>query len=117
MKLWQVAVLIYALIYFILAGAMEAENLNQSYPLAYIAFSMIAQVLVVCGVVLFGLEKGPDFSRVWRWLFPLLVLELAVGIVFDATYQSDPEGLLLNELAGLWLAAPAYYFNCRIAGY
>ena len=24
-----------------------------------------------------------------RWLFPLLLLELAVGIVFDATYQSD----------------------------
>jgi hypothetical protein len=117
MKLWQIAVFAYALIYFLLVGAMEAENLSQSYPIAYIAFSMMAQTLVVGGIVLFGLEKGPEFSRVWRWLFPFLVLELVVGIVFDVTYQSDSEGLLMNELAGLWLAAPAYYFNFRIAGY
>jgi hypothetical protein len=72
MKLWQVAVFAYAVIYFVLAGTMEAENLSQSYPVAYVAFSMIAQTLVVGGVVLFGLEKGPEFARVWRWLFPLL---------------------------------------------
>ena len=47
MKLSQVAVLAYAVIYFVLAGAMEAENLCQSYPVAYIAVSMIAQTLVV----------------------------------------------------------------------
>ena len=115
MKFWQVAVFAYAVIYFVLAGTMEAENLGQSFPIAYIAFSMIAQTLVVGGVVLFGLEKGPEFASAWRWLFPLLVLELVVGIVFDATYQSNPDGLLMNELAGLWLAAPAYYFNFRIA--
>ncbi len=85
--------------------------------MAYIAFSMIAQTLVVGGVVVFGLEKGPEFASVWRWLFPLLLLELAVGIVFDATYQSDRDGLLMNELIGLWLVAPAYYFNFRIARY
>ena len=117
MKLWQVAVFAYAVIYFVLAGIMEAENLSQSYPVAYVAFSMIAQTLVVGGVVLFGLEKGPEFARVWRWLFPLLVLELAAGIIFDVTYRSDPADLLMNELVGLWLVAPAYYFNFRIARY
>jgi hypothetical protein len=101
----------------LLAGAMEAGNLSQSYPVVYVAFSMIAQTLVVGGVVLFGLEKGSEFASVWRWLFPLLVLELAVGIVFDAIYQSDLDGLLMNELTGLWLAAPAYYFNFKIARY
>jgi hypothetical protein len=95
MKLWQVALFAYAVFYFVLAGIMEAENLSQSDPIAYIAFSMIAQTLVVGGVALFGLEKGPEFASVSRWLFPLLVLELelAVGIVFDATYLSDPDGL------------------------
>ena len=34
MKFWQVAVFAYAVIYFVLAGAMEAENLGQSYPIA-----------------------------------------------------------------------------------
>jgi hypothetical protein len=76
---------------------------------------MIAQALVVGGVVLFGLEKGSEFANVWQWLFPLLMLGLAVGIVFDATYQADPDGLWMNELFGLWLAAPAHYFNFRIA--
>jgi hypothetical protein len=117
MKLWQVALFAYAVFYFMLAGIMEAENLSQSYPIAYIAFSMVAQTLVVGGVALFGLEKGSEFASVWRWLFPLLVLELAVGIVFDASYQADPGGLWMNELFGLWLAAPAYYFNFRIARY
>jgi hypothetical protein len=117
MKLWQAAVLAYAVLYFVLAGVMEAANLDQSYPIAYVVFSMIAQTLVVGGVVLFGLEKGSEFAKVWQWLFPLLVLELAVGIVFDATYQSDPDGLWMSEFFGLWLAAPAYYFNFRIARY
>ena len=80
MKLWQIAVLIYAVIYFMLAGIMEADNLRQSYPVSYVAFSMIAQTLVVGGVVLFALEKAPEFAKVWRWLFPLLVLELALSI-------------------------------------
>jgi hypothetical protein len=68
---------------------------------------MIAQTLVVCGIVIFGLER--------RWLFPILVLELAVGIVFDAMYQSDLDDLWMNEIFGLWLVAPAYYF--KVAGY
>ena len=119
MKLWQVGLFGYAALYFILACAMEAENLNQSYPIAYVAISMIAQTLVVCGIVLFGLEAGPDIARVWRWLFPLLVLEVAVGIVFDATIPSDPVGAQWfgNLLFSLWLIAPGYYFNFRIARY
>jgi hypothetical protein len=117
MKLSQIAVMAYAAIYFMLAGNMEADNLSQSYPVIYVALSMIAQTLVVGGVVLFGLQRGPEFAKVWRWLFPLLVLELAVGIVFDVVYQSNADGLLMNELIGLWLAAPAYYFNFRIARY
>jgi hypothetical protein len=36
MKLWQVAVLAYAVLYFVLAGVMEAANLDQSYPVAYV---------------------------------------------------------------------------------
>jgi hypothetical protein len=106
MKLWQYAVLAYALLYFVRAGSMEAENLNQSYPAAYVAFSMIAQICVVCGIILFAIEARAEFANVWRLLFPLLVLELALGILFDVTYQSDLNNLWMNELFGLWLAAP-----------
>jgi hypothetical protein len=115
-KLWSYAVLAYAVLYFLLAGSMEAENLNLSYPVAYVAFSMITQILVVCGIILFAIEAG-EFAKVWRLLFPLLVLELALGILFDVRYQSDLDNLWMNELFGLWLAAPAYYFNFRVARY
>jgi hypothetical protein len=74
---------------------------------------MIAQTLVVVGVALFGLEKGPEFASVWRWLFPLLVLELALGIVFDATYQADPGGLWMNELFGPWLCGACVLFQLQ----
>jgi hypothetical protein len=118
-KLWQVGVLAYGVLYFVLACAMEVENVNQSYPLAYVALSMIGQTLVVGGIFLFGLEASADFAKLWRWLFPLLVLELAAGIVFDATIPPDLRGaeLISSELFGLWLAAPAYYFNFRVARY
>src|SRR4051812_45482913 len=57
MRLWQIGVLAYGVLYFILACAMEVENVSQGYPLGYIAFSMVAQTLLVCGVFLFGLES------------------------------------------------------------
>jgi hypothetical protein len=117
MQLWKSAVLAYAALYFGLASFMEAANLNLSYPVAYLAFSMITQTLVVCGIILFALEGQRDFAKAWRWLFPLLALELVLGVVFDVAYQSDLDDLWLNELFGLWLAAPAYYFNLRVARY
>jgi hypothetical protein len=117
MQLWQLPVLAYAAVYFVLAGLMEVANLNQSYPLPYIAVSMIAQMLMVCGVLIFALERTAAYAKLWRWLFPILVLELAVGIVLDVFYQTDAASLWMDELFGLWLAAPAYYFNLRVAGY
>ena len=119
MKLSQVAVIGYGVLYFVLACLMEANNWNQSYPIVYVGFSMIAQTLVVGGIVLFGLEAGSDFAKIWRWLFPLLVLEVAVGIVFDATIPPDPHDRewMLNLVFSLWITAPAYYFNFRLARY
>jgi len=118
-KLWQIGVFAYGMFYFILACAMEGENVSQSYPVTYVALSAVAQILVVCGIFLFALEASPDFAKVWRWLFPLLVLEVAAGVVFDATIPTTSDGTawIPNELFGLWLAAPAYYFNFRIARY
>jgi hypothetical protein len=119
MKLSQIAILGYAALYFLLASAMEAENFNQSYPIVYVGLSMVAQILVVAGIVLFALEAGRDFARFWRWLFPLMIVELAVGFWFDATIP--PEALepewSFNVALSLWLMAPAYYFNFRVARY
>jgi hypothetical protein len=119
MKLWQVGVFAYGLVYVVLACAMIVQNVNQSYPVIYVMFSVVAQTLVVCGVVLFGLDAGSDFAKVWRWLFPLLLLELGAGIVFDAVIPPEPQGVawILSLLFSLWLVTPAYYFNFRIARY
>jgi tellurite resistance protein TehA-like permease len=119
MKAWQIATLAYAVLYFILVSAMEAENISQSYPVVYVALSMIAQVLVVLGTILFGLDADAGFARFWRWLFPLLVLEPVVGLWFDATIPTDAfePGWILNVGLSLWIMAPAYYLNFRIARY
>ena len=121
-KLWQVAVFAYGILYFLLACAMEAENFQQSYPMVYVLLSMLAQTLVVCGVFLFALDAGAEFARVWRWLFPLLVIEVLVGVGFDATAPAEQNASLgfewlENALFGLWFMAPAYYFNFRVARY
>src|SRR5262245_54206591 len=112
-----IAFFAYGAIYFLLASLMEAEYVNQSYPTLYVGFSMIAQLLVVAGIVLFALDAAAGYARLWRWLFPLLVLDFVVGLYFDSTIPADPRGneWLASLAMGLWFMAPAYYFNFKIA--
>jgi hypothetical protein len=119
MKLSQIGIFAYGVVYFVLACAMEAENVTQSYPMIYVGLSMVAQTLVVCGIFLFAMQAGAQYAKAWRWLFPLLLLELLAGIVLDATVPPGPLDAEwgLNLLFSLWLATPAYYFNFGIAGY
>ena len=119
MTISQIAILGYAVLYFVLASDIEAEYISQSYPVIYIGLSILDQILVVAGVVLFGLRAEADFAKVWRLLFPLMILELTVGFWFDAIIPLgafEPEWWL-NVAESLWLLAPAYYFNFRVARY
>ena len=75
-----IATLAYGAIYFLLTSLMEAEYVSQSYPILYVGFSMIAQLLVVAGVVLFALDAPADYARLWRWIFPLLVCDFVLGL-------------------------------------
>jgi hypothetical protein len=80
---------------------------------------MLDQILIVAGVVLFGLKAEADFAKFWRFLFPLMILELTVGFWFDAIIPLgafEPQWWL-NVAQSLWLLAPAYYFNFRVARY
>jgi hypothetical protein len=47
------------------------------------------------------------------------MIEQVASIVLDAMVPADALGAewATNELFGLWLAMPAYYFNLRIARY
>ena len=118
-RLSGIAALAYAAIYFLLASIMEAEYVNQSYPPIYVGFSMIAQLLTVAGVVLFVLDAGVDYARLWRWIFPLLVFDFALGLYFDPTIPADPPGdeWLWSLALSFWFMAPAYYCNFKIARY
>jgi hypothetical protein len=123
MTFWQVGVFSYGVLYGLLAVAMEAENVRQGYPILYMAVSIVAQTVVICGIFLFGFGARQDVARWWQWLFPYLILELVWGIVLDASVPAEfnlfthgaewIEGIGL----GLCLAAPAYYFNYRVARY
>jgi hypothetical protein len=114
-----IAILAYSAICFLLATLMEAEYANQSYPTTYIGFSMVAQLLVVAGVVVFALDAGETFVRLWRWLFPFLVVDFAPGLYFDFTIAANPQRdeWLGSLVISLWFVAPAYYFNFKIASY
>ena len=118
-RLSGIAALAYAAIYFLLASLMEAEYVNQSYPPIYVGFSMIAQLLTVAGVVLFVLDAGVDFARLWRWIFPLLGFDFALGLYFDSTIPAEPPGdeFLWSLALSLWFMTPAYYCNFKIARY
>jgi hypothetical protein len=113
----QLAVIIYGVVYFLLVSSMEAENVQQGYPLAYILPSMLAQTFVVCGIFLFALNANNEFARIWQWLFPLLIVELAAGMVVDMTLAADALGMVPDELFSIWFVAPAYYFNFKVAHY
>jgi hypothetical protein len=117
-RLSGIAALAYAAIYFLLASVMEAEYVKQNYPTIYVGISMIAQLLTVAGVVLFALDAGADFVRLWRWIFPLLVFDFALGVYFDSAMADPPGDEWLWSLAlSLWFMAPAYYCNFKIARY
>jgi hypothetical protein len=115
--LQQLAVIIYGVVYFLLASSMEAGNVQQGYPLSYILPSMLAQTFVVCGIFLFALNASSEFARIWQWLFPLLIVELAAGMVVDMTQAADALGIVPDELFSMWFVAPAYYFNFKVARY
>jgi hypothetical protein len=119
LKAWQLSTVAYGVLYFLLAGLMEADYVAHQYPGAYIVLSMVTQVLIVFGIFIFALQRAAPYATAWRWLFPLMIAELGLGIFFDTTTTSPEAPLdqvwMLNMLFGLWLMAPAYYFNFRVA--
>ena len=114
-----IATLAYGAIHFLLTSLTEAEYVSQSYPILYVGFSMIAQLLVVAGVVLFALDAPADYARLWRWIFPLLVCDFVLGLYFDSTVPAGPPGdeWFWSLAISLWFMAPAYYFNFKMARY
>ena len=113
----QLAVIAYGIVYFLLASSMEADNLQLGYSLAYVLPSMLAQTFVVCGIFLFALNASSEFARIWQWLFPLLVVEFAAGMVVDVTHAPDALAIIPDELFSMWFVTPAYYFNFKVARY
>jgi predicted benzoate:H+ symporter BenE len=78
---------------------------------------MLAQTFIVCGIFLFALNTTGEFARIWKWLFPLLVAELAAGMVVDVTHAAEALDIVPDELFSVWFVAPAYYFNFKVARY
>lgn len=113
----QLAVIAYGVLYFLLASSMEAENVQRGYSLAYVLPSMLAQTFVVCGIFLFALNASGEFAKIWQWLFPLFIVELAAGMVVDVAHASDALAIIPDELFSMWFVTPAYYFNFKVARY
>ena len=123
MNLWRLLILGYAGLYTVLALAIHADNVKAGYPAPFILCSAMAQACVTIGVIVFGFGREAVVAKLWKRLFPFLILELCIGITLDATvprdYNPGTHGLawMANLLFNLWLATPAYYFNFKIARY
>jgi hypothetical protein len=120
---WKLLLLVYAGFYAIIAYGTYVDNVKIGYAAPFILYSACSQSVIAVGIVLYALQRETSVARIWRWLFPLLVLELCMGITMDATMPEDfslpTHGLAwaANLLFNLWLVAPAYYFNFKIAHY
>ena len=117
----KILVLLYALFYVWLAHGIEQGNVSVGYSTLYVLVSTLAQVLLVIGIVLSTFDDPSPYNRIWKALFPLLVLDLVVEIAMDAVV---PDSFNLETHGGVWLlylvvslilVAPAYYFNYRVA--
>ena len=113
MKLSQVAVIGYGVLYFVLACLMEANNRNQSYPIVYVGFSMIAQTLVVGGSKRAPTlpKSGAGFSRF------SFSRSRSASCSMQQFLPTRTAARMLNLVVSLWITAPAYYFNFRLARY
>ena len=117
---WKQLTLAYACLYAVFAYWVYGDN-SASYPMAYVIASASVQAVVTVGLFAWAFGKGPRVARVWRWLFPLMVLDLIVGIGADAVVPTDfnlaKDGMawIANLLLNLWFLAPAYYLNFKIA--
>jgi hypothetical protein len=100
MKPSEIAILCYAVLYFVLASDMEAGNISQRYPVIYVGLSMLDQILIVAGVVLFGLKAEADFAKFWRFLFPLMILERHHGASGAARPQAGGMGCAARHREG-----------------
>jgi hypothetical protein len=117
----KVLVLLYALFYVWLAYGMAQGNISAGYHPLYVLVSALAQVLLAIGIVLSTFDDPSPYNKIWKTLFPLLVLEMAIEIAVDAVMPAD---FNLETHGGVWvlnlaltlvLVAPAYYFNYKVA--
>jgi hypothetical protein len=117
---WKQLTLAYACLYAVFVYWVYGDN-SPSYPLAYVIASCLVQTLVAGGLFAWAFGKGPRIARAWRWLFPLMVLDVIAGICADAIVPTDfnlaKDGMawVANLLLNLWFLAPAYYLNFKIA--
>ncbi len=117
----KVLVLIYALFYVWLSYGMAQGSISVGYPVLYIVMSTLAQIIVTVGIVLSTFDDPRPYNKIWKALFPLLVIELAIEIAADAVVPTDfnlethGSVWILNMALTLVLLAPAYYFNYQVS--
>jgi peptidoglycan/LPS O-acetylase OafA/YrhL len=115
---WCVYAVLFAALYFFAAG----DNVSLGYPSAFVALSATCAALNFSGVIAYAFDLRSQRIRKWaRIVFPVLVLELALGLLMDAFLPEDYNlrkyGLvwLRNAAFMLLLVSPAFYANYRLA--
>jgi hypothetical protein len=118
---WKLLTLAYACLYAVFVYWMYSDNIAVEYPVLYVAWSALVQILVVTGLLAYALDRGHWIASVWWWLFPLMIVDVLASIYVDAVVpadfnlQKDGTAWIGNLLLNLWFAVPAYYLNFKVA--
>ena len=116
--------LAYALFHLMLSIRLYRDNVDLGYPGWVVYGSAVAQLVLFVGILIFAFAPQKNLvAPYWRWIVPLLFLELIAGIVRDAVVPGDfsfrTHGVMwvINLMFTLALFAPAYYASIKLSRY
>lgn len=113
----------YLPLHLLLSLLIHQDNVDLAYPAWFIFCSDASQAVLFIGILLHVfLRRSEPVAPYWRWIFPLLILDLLAGFAMDGVVLAN-EGLLadgttwLTLMIALVLVFPAYYASFRLAAY
>ena len=114
---WMLGYTIFLGLVLVLSGVHTSHKPPHHHPFAYEAISTLVVILMFAGNILYSFGwVTPLLRRIWKFVFPLLVLSFVVsGILsfyFDKhDYPLTPAIIILTSITGTVLFFPSFWAN------
>ncbi len=110
--------LVYTIIFGLLCVMFFYNDIENEYHVAYIAWSGIAFIIVFVGNLIYSLNRAtPLIRKIWKVIFPVVVLDFIVGEVIDSNFGAHAHAMpsLVDVLK--WIIGFALFFPSFRAHY